>query len=59
MLNKDLAKDLNLDFTKTHEDELSSLFTVMKLPEEVILLHKLMPVINLDILQCLAMEEQY
>ena len=33
ILNKDLAKDLNLDFTKTHEDELSSLFTGNKLPE--------------------------
>ena len=33
ILNKDLAKDLNLDFTRTHEDELSSLFTGNKLPE--------------------------
>ena len=33
ILNKDLAKDLNLDFTKTDKDELSSLFTGNKLPE--------------------------
>jgi uncharacterized protein YdiU (UPF0061 family) len=60
ILNEQLAKELNLDFSKTKEKDLSltvfwKFFTKWIAPQ----LLKRMQVINLDILLCWVMEEPF
>ncbi len=58
LLNESLAKDLNLDFSEIGQSELSAIFTGNELPKNSN--HSTaMRVINLVILQCLVMVEQF
>ena len=59
ILNKDLSKELNLDFSNLDNKKISELFSGNSFHQEVIVLHKLMQVINLVTLQCWVMEEQF
>ena len=59
ILNEQLAKELNLDFSKTKEKDLSLLFSGNSLPDGTNTLLKHMQVINLAILPCWVMEEQF
>jgi uncharacterized protein YdiU (UPF0061 family) len=59
ILNEQLAKELNLDFTKTKEKDLSLLFSGNSYQMGVPRLLKRMRVINLAILLCWVMEEPF
>jgi hypothetical protein len=59
ILNEQLAKELNLDFSKTKEKDLSLLFSGNSLPNGSSQLLKRMRVINLAILLCWVMEELF
>ncbi len=55
ILNEELAKNLNLNFSGIDKKKLAEIFS----GNELIQLHKHMLVINLVISQCLEMEEQF
>ena len=56
IINKDLSKDLDLDFSNISEEICLNYFQVIYYQQDQIQLHKHMQVINLVILQCWVMD---